>query len=129
MESVLPLRAFHFIHYPLLIPFNGEVGSGTGGKIQRRQNPIEMTWDDGTKMIMLFQQGGKKVERAPGVWVQYPKALTTSSGGLELGRYLRKRMGVDTEKELTYDDLRKYGRDYVTLTLTKSGEYELDFGV
>lgn len=129
MESVLPLRAFHFNHYPLLIPFNGEVGSGTGGKIQRRQNPIEMTWDDGTKMIMLFQQGGKKVERAPGVWVQYPKALTASSGGLELGRYLRKRMGIDTEKELTYDDLRKYGRDYVTLTLTKAGEYELDFGV
>ena len=129
MESVLCIRKFHIEHYPLLIPFNGAVGSGTGGKIQRMQSPIDMTWDDGTKMKMLFQQGGKKVERAPGVWVQYPKALTTSSGGIELGKYLRKRMGIDPDKNVIYDDLRTYGRDYVILTLTKAGEYELDFGV
>jgi len=134
MESVLPIRAFHVKNYPLLIPFNGAVGSGTGGKSQRMQKPIEMIWDDGTKMTMLFQQRGVEVppkgKRVPGsAYRQYPKALTASSGGVELGKYLRNRMNLPHDKEITYDDLRTYGRDYVTLTLTKAGEYELDFSV
>lgn len=132
MESILPIRKFHVDNYPLLIPFNGTVGSGSGGKIQRMQNPIVMTWDDGTKMTMLFQQGGTEVpskgKRAPGAaYRQYPKALTASSGGEELGKYLRARMGLPSSHVVTYNDLRKYGRDYVTLTLTAAGNYELDF--
>lgn len=96
------------------------------------QNPIDMVWDDGTKMKMLFQQGGTEVpskgKRAPGAaYRQYPKALTASSGGVELGKYIRNRMGLPTSHVITYRDLRKYGRDYVTLTLTASGNHELDF--
>lgn len=134
MESVLPIRKFHITNYPLLIPFNGAVGSGSGGKIQRMQNPIDMTWDDGTKMTMVFQQGGVEVpsrsNRAPGAaYRQYPKALTSNSGGEELGIYLRKRLGLPSDAVVTYNDLRTYGRDYVTLTLTNAGNYELDFNV
>lgn len=134
MESVLPIRKFHIDNYPLLIPFNGAVGSGTGGKIQRMQSPIDMIWDDGTKMKMIFQQGGVEVpsraKRAPGdAYRQYPKALTTDSGGEELGKYLRSRLGLPTNAIVTYNDLRVYGRDYVTLTLTNAGNYELDFNV
>lgn len=134
MESVLPIREFHVKNYPLLIPFNGAVGSGTGGKSQRMQSPIDMIWDDGTKMIMLFQQGGVEVpskgkRTASSAYRQYPKALTANTGGVELGTYLRNRMGLTPDHEITYDDLRAYGRDYVTLTLTKAGEYELDFSV
>lgn len=134
MESVLPIRKFHIENYPLLIPFNGAVGSGTGGKIQRMQSPIDMTWDDGTKMTMVFQQGGVEVpsksKRLPGAaYRQYPKALTASSGGEELGIYIRKRLGLPTNATVTYEHLRSYGRDYVTLTLTSAGNYELDFHV
>lgn len=132
MESVLPIRRFHIDNYPLLIPFNGSVGSGTGGRIQRMQSPIDMTWDDGTKMTMLFQQGGVEVpsraKRLPeDAYRQYPKALTSSSGGEELGIYLRKRLGLSSNAIVTYNHLRDYGRDYVTLTLTNAGNYELDF--
>ncbi len=134
MESVLPIRKFHIENYPLLIPFNGTVGSGSGGKVQRMQNPINMTWDDGTKMTMIFQQGGveipSKSKRNPGdAYRQYPKALTSNSGGIELGVYIRKRLGLPPDATVTYDHLRKYGRDYVTLTLTNDGNYELDFHV
>lgn len=134
MESVLPIRKFHIEHYPLLIPFNGSVGSGTGGKIQRMQSPIDMIWDDGTVMKMLFQQGGSEIppkgKRAPGAaYRQYPKALTSNSGGGELGSYLRRRLGLPSDVTVTYNDLRAYGRDYVTLTLTNAGIYELDFNV
>ncbi len=132
IEAVLPIRKFHITNHPLLIPFNGSVGSGSGGKIQRMQNPIDMTWDDGTKMKMIFQQGGVEVpsksKRTPGApFKQYPKALTSNCGGEELGVYLRNRLGLSPNAIVTYDDLRKYGRDYVTLTLTNAGNYELDF--
>ncbi len=134
MEAVIPIRKFHVDNYPLLIPFNGTVGSGSGGKVQRMQNPIDMIWDDGTTMTMLFQQGGTEVpskgKRKPGdAYRQYPKALTSNSGGEELGVYLRKRLGLPPNAVVTYEDLRKYGRDYVTLTLTSSGNYELDFSI
>ena len=134
MESILPIRKFHVENYPLLIPFNGAVGSGTGGKIQRMQSPIDMVWDDGTKMRMVFQQVGVEVptksKRKPGdPYRQYPKALTSDSGGSELGVYLRKRLGLSPNAIVTYNDLRSYGRDYVTLTLTNAGNYELDFSV
>lgn len=132
MESVIPIRKFQIENYPLLIPFNGSVGSGTGGKISRMQSPIDMTWDDSTTMKMLFQQGGSQVpskgKRAAGdPYRVYPKGLTADSGGVELGIYFRKRLGLKNDAVVTYDDLRKYGRDYVTLTLTNAGDYELDF--
>lgn len=132
MESTIPIRKFQIANYPSLIPFNGSVGSGSGGKITRMQNPIDVTWDDGTIMKMLFQQGGPQVpaksKRALGAPYRiYPKALTASSGGVELGVYIRNRLGLKSNAIITYNDLRKYGRDYVTLTLTNAGEYELDF--
>ena len=132
MESTIPIRKFQIDNYPSLIPFNGTVGSGTGGKITRMQSPIDVTWDDGTFMKMLFQQDGPEVpsksKRAPGAPFRvYPKALTANSGGVELGIYFRKRLGLANNAVITYSDLRKYGRDYVTLTLTNAGNYELDF--
>lgn len=134
MESVIPIRKFIIDHYPSLIPFNGPVGSGVGGKSTRMQSPFDVIWDDGTVMKMVFQQGGPQIpspsKRAPGdPYRIYPKALTANSGGTELGVYLRNRMGLPTTKTITYKDLRTYGRDYVTLTLSNSGNYELDFHV
>lgn len=134
MESVLPIRKFHIMNYPLLIPFNGAVGSGSGGKIQRMQNPIDMSWDDGTNMKMIFQQGGVEVPSKTkrtlnSSYRQYPKALTSDSGGKELGIYLRNRLNLLSNAIVTYNDLRTYGRDYVTLTLTNAGNYELDFSI
>ena len=132
MESTIPIRKFQIDNYPLLIPFNGAVGSGTGGKITRMQSPIDVIWDDGVQMTMLFQQGGPEVpsegKRAPGApYRVYPKALTANSGGVELGVYFRRRLGLNNDAIITYADLRRYGRDYVTLSLTNAGNYELDF--
>lgn len=132
MESTIPIRKFQIDNYPSLIPFNGSVGSGSGGKITRMQSPIDVIWDDGTQMKMIFQQGGPEVPsrrfRAPGApYRVYPKALTANSGGVELGVYFRKRLGLPNNAIITYNDLRKYGRDYVTLTLTNSGNYEINF--
>ena len=131
MESVLPIRKFHITNYALLIPFNGVVSSGSGGKIQRKQSPIVMTWDDGTKMKMVFQQGVVEVPSksncAPGAaYLQYPKALTSNSSGEELDVYLRKCFGLPSNAIIAYNNLHTYGRDYVTLIFTNSRNYEID---
>lgn len=65
----------------------------------------------------------------PAPYRQYPKKLTTDSGGLKLGRYLRSRMGISPTKKVTYKDLQKYGHDYVTFTMTIDGTYEMDFSI
>lgn len=134
MEAIIPIRKLQIENHPLLIPFNGTVGSGSGGKIQRMQNPIDVIWDDSTTMKMIFQQSGVEIppkgkRTSNTTYRQYPKALTANSGGEELGIYFRSRLGLPPNAVVTYEDLRKYGRDYVTLTLTAAGNYELDFSV
>ena len=134
MEAIIPIRKFQIENHPLLIPFNGTVGSGSGGKIQRMQNPIDVIWDDSTTMKMIFQQGGVEIppkgkRTSKMTYRQYPKALTANSGGEELGIYFRSHLGLSPSAVVAYEDLRKYGRDYVTLTLTAAGNYELDFSV
>ena len=131
-EAYIPIKAYDIDTYPLIIPPLGTVGSGTGGKTTRRLGPVTVTWDDGTVMQMLFQGNGPTRPtpsmRVPGApFREYPKQLTTNEGGAVLGEYLRNRLGVGGRSLITYRDLSKYGRDYITLTLVSAGNYEADF--
>ena len=133
-EAYIPIKAFDIDMYPLIIPPLGMVGSGAGGKATRRLGPVTVTWDDGAVMQMLFQGNGptrpSPSKRTPGApYREYPKQLTTNEGGTVLGEYLRKRIGVGGRDIITYADLRKYGRDYITLTLVGTDNYEADFHV
>ena len=46
-----------------------------------------------------------------------------------LGRYLRKRLDVPIDYLITMNDLKRYGRDNVTLSLIEEGVYYADFSV
>lgn len=131
-EAYIPIKAFDIDTYPLIVPPLGTVGSGSGGKSTRRLGPVTVTWDDGIVMQMLFQGNGPTrptpAKRVPGTpFREYPKQLTTDEGGVVLGEYLRKRLGVGGRSLITYRDLSRYGRDYITLTLISTGNYEADF--
>ena len=133
-EAYIPIKAYDIDTYPLIFPPLGMVGSGTGGKSTRRLGPVIVTWDDGTVMQMLFQGNGPTrptpSKRLPGTpYKEYPKQLTTNEGGVALGRYLRNRLGVSGRALITYDDLKRYGRDFITLTLIDTDNYEADFHV
>ncbi|MCD8103948.1 MAG: NgoFVII family restriction endonuclease [Lachnospiraceae bacterium] len=106
-EACIPIRAYDIDTYPTLIPCQGSCGSGSGGKITRRQSSIEVLWDDGTVMEMHFEGNGPvrpiQKERKPGEPLfEYPKQLTSSNGGAVLGEYLRKRLNVGGRVPITY---------------------------
>lgn len=105
-------------------------------KRKRDSDPIEIIWDDGVVMEASaegIQKGNDGKE--------YPKNLTSYSskskkelGGISkksiLGRYLRKRMNIsDLQRVITYDDLKQYGRDHITMTKISDGVYSADFSV
>lgn len=61
--------------------------------------------------------------------VIYPKQLCSSPRKSTMGEYLRKRLKVSSSKVIDIDDLNKYGRSDVSVTLIADGVYYLDFSV
>lgn len=130
-EAYIPIKEFDLKYHAAMLPPCGALGTGKGGKATRRLSPVTVTWDDGAVMQMLFQATQeypvKRRRKDNEPFLVYPKQLTTSSGGAELGKYLRERMGVPGRKCLTIKDFKTYGRDYITLTYINQGNYEADF--
>lgn len=110
-------------YYPSLFPPKQE-SSGIiipGSKISRKNDPIELIWDDGTVMEGLLE--GNLIING----ITYPNKLCSFPKKNVLGKYLRKRLGVGINHQITLDDLRKYGRTSVGITLIADGVYEMDF--
>ena len=89
-----------------------------GGKANRQNEAVEFVWDDGTIMEGLLE-GSQNIEGR-----SYPKQLCSGPKKYILGKYLRKRMGIE---DLDY--LMKYGRTDVSISLQGEGVYMLDFSV
>lgn len=110
---------------PLLFP--PKQGEGTrvkeGGKATRRNDAVEFIWDDGTVMEGLLE-GTQTVDG-----VEYPKQICSSPRKNILGIYLRERLGVKLKHLITLEDLQKYGRTTIDISLQGDGVYYLDFSV
>lgn len=113
-------------------PFDPNYNSNT--KRKRDSDPIEIIWDDGVTME-ASAEGIQNYNNK-----NYPKQITSYSGkskkelgGISkksiLGRYLRKRMGIDVDKTITRKDLDNYGRATITFTKISDGVYSADFSV
>jgi hypothetical protein len=105
------------------------------GKRARKSDPIELIWDDGTVMEASLEG----VQNYNGE--EYPKQLASYSSKTPyldgeriskksiLGRYLRNRLNVDVNEQITLETLQNFGRDTVTLSLIEDGIYYADFSV
>ena len=132
-EAYIPVTAALIDNYPVIFPPFPDVRTTTEGKATRKSDPVTVLWDDGKVMKMIFSGGGverptqsNRKEGDP--FREYPKQFTSADGGgEELGKYLRKRMGVDSKAPVTISDFKKYGRDYIILTYIAPGYYEADF--
>ncbi|AYG01626.1 restriction endonuclease PLD domain-containing protein [Lactococcus allomyrinae] len=118
----------------LIKPFDSGFTTPEGER-KRNSDPIELIWDDGTTMEASLEGVQKFNGRT------YPKQLAsyTSKRPFQngkpiskksiLGRYIRKRLGVNIDDEITMKTLELYGRDTITLSLIEEGVYYADFSV
>ncbi len=114
--------------YPGLFPpkkYFGIENPLSSGRKNRENDEVELIWDDGEKMIGLLE--GQQSKTINGL--VYPKQLSTSPQKSILGKYLRKRLGVDLNHTITKADLKRYGRDYIDISLIGEGIYYMDFSV
>ena len=109
--------------YPSLFPPKQESSSIIipGSRINRKNDPVELIWDDGTVMEGLLE-GNLDVNG-----ITYPNKLCSCPKKNLLGKYLRNRLGVDINHLITLEDLKKYGRTSIGITLIGDGVYEMDF--
>lgn len=114
--------------FPSLFPPKKYVGMDnplSNGKKNRENDEVELIWYDGEKMIGLLE--GQQTKTINGL--VYPKQLSTSPSKSILGKYLRKRLGVDLNHIITKSDLLRYGRTSIDISLVGEGIYYLDFSV
>lgn len=88
-----------------------------------KQIAIDAMWDDRTAMG-LYEEGNQEFESE-----LYPKQLASAKSKEILGKYLRKRLGVKSGDPITLNDLNKYGRTNVDITIVADKSYYLDFSV
>lgn len=85
------------------------------------QVPIDVMWDDG-KAMNCFEEGNQKHNG-----VVYPKQIASAGKKSILGEYLRGRLGLPSGQKVKMEDLQRYGKIYIDVTVTGPKSYYLDF--
>lgn len=129
-DAYLPIRVEHIRNYPLMFPVKQEYPVDEAGilRVNHRHNDnVEILWDDGTNMKGLLE--GSQPVNVNEKTDLYPKQFCTTPHKAELGKYLRKRLGVEEGVHVTYEDLVRYGRTSIDISLQGEGIYFFDFSV
>lgn len=129
-DAYLKISSEALDHYPLLFPKKLEepsAGTKVGRMSHRHNDNIEVIWDDGTTMTCLLE--GSIARTVNGVEGLYPKQIASTPSKAELGQYLRGRLGVPSGQYVTYQDLLRYGRTSIDISLQGEGVYYFDFSV
>jgi hypothetical protein len=117
-DAYLPIRTNYIKQSPQLFPpiqYNPERRRGALVEV------IEMVWDDGISML------GKLEGSQPIGELKYPKQISTFPHKDQLGKYLRDRLGVEHGKRVTMEDLMRYGKTSISVSLIQEGVYYFDF--
>lgn len=122
-DAYIPIRREVIANKPGLFPKKRENPSrlNSAGRSSRDNDPIEILWDDGTRMIGLLEG----VQTIDGV--KYPKQISSSPSKAQMGKYLRKRLGIESGEKITKEILENYGRTDIGIALIGEGVYYLDF--
>ncbi len=129
-DAYIPIPAELAKHYPDLFPVKKmapEAIEGVVRKNHRDNDNIDIIWDDGVSMTGLLE-GNRCVKSGDSI-VEYPKQIATSPSKALLGRYLRRRIGVPEGQAISIDDLNRYGRKTINVSLQGEGIYYFDFSV
>ena len=121
-DACIPIRMEHVRKYPKLFPTlqpDPEIRKGTLKEV------IEFVWDDG--VIMQGRLEGS--QPLPKSDIKLPKQIASFPHKDELGIYIRERLNIPLGERVLREDLVKYGRDTVSISIIEEGVYYLDFSV
>ena len=128
-DAYIPIPAEHVDHYPQMFPAKQAAPKDLESVFReghRHNDTVEVIWDDGTEMTVLLEGSrGRNDDKGNKIW--YPKQVASSPRKAEMGKYLRKRLGIQEGKAISYDDLVKYGRDTISISIQGEGIYYFDF--
>ncbi len=125
-DAYIPIRKDFIRSFPNLIPpklLPGILEESHGGRSQRHNEAIEVIWDDGNEMVCLFE-GNQNIDG-----VLFPKQIASSPNKDTLGKYLRKRLGVQDGAFVKTEDFQRYGRADISIEMIAEGVYNFDFSV
>lgn len=125
-DAYIKISSDMIYKYPKLFPAKQIIPTKNVVRKGHRHNDcIEIIWDDGTNMIGLLE--GSIPKNINGISMLFPKQISTSPNKAMLGRYIRKRIGIDSGTMITMEHLRNYGRDTIDISLLGEGIYYFDF--
>lgn len=123
-DAAIPIRTSYIREFPTLFPPKLEFPTNqTGGRQQRHNDAIDIVWDDGTTMEGLLE-GSQPVDG-----VKYPKQISSFPSKSIMGDYLRSRLGISSGEFVNTEDLERYGRTHIDVSIIGEGVYYLDFSV
>jgi len=126
-DAYIAIKKDYLREYPDLFPpkqnFSQMDIETTDGRSTRHNDKVEIIWDDGVIMDGLLE--GNQTENE----IMYPKNFSTSPSKDIIGKYIRNRIGVELGRPITIDDLNRYGRTYIDVSLLEDGVYSFDFSV
>jgi hypothetical protein len=109
-----------------LFPNNGEnLNHGEGQSHRNSKKNAEAIFDDGTVMDLSFEGIGSDYFGDKNR--KFIKQLSSYPTKDILGKYFRNRLSLGENDKVTDDDLRKYGRDTIEVSLLDPGVYYIDF--
>jgi len=124
-DSCIVVRKEHIRSYPNLFPPKQDFTTmlGIGGKPNRHNDIVEIIWDDGVTMDGLLE--GSQMEKG----VKYPNKISSFPKKSLMGLYLRQRLGIESGKAVKMEDLLRYGRTDIDVSLLDEGIYYFDFSI
>ena len=123
-DAYIAIRKDYIRNYPNIFPPKQSSATSLGnGRLQRQNDSVEFIWDDGTVMEGLFE-GSQDIDN-----ITYPKNLCSSRKKNELGVYIKQRLNLPKGSNISKNDLDRYGRTNIEITLLQEGVYYLDFSV
>ena len=118
-DAYIPIRKQDIVNYPQFFPEK----AGNRGLGYNENAPIEILWDDGTRMEALLE-GSSIIDG-----LRYPNKISSFKSKKIMGDYLRRRMGLTKGKFVTRQMFENYGRDNISISLLGEGVYFMDFSV
>lgn len=125
-DAYLAIRVDLLKGLPNLFPNNGEnLNHGVGQSHRNSKENAEAIFDDGTVMDLSFEGIGPDYFGDKNR--KFIKQLSSYPTKDILGKYFRSRLSLGENDKVTDDDLRKYGRDSMEVSLLDPGVYYIDF--